>query len=103
MSMKSRRHELHDKLKTVCNTVYFQPPRSESMKYPCIRYELAGIPTARADNKVYLNWKRYTVTYITENPDDEVVAQLLELLPHVSFDRQYKSGNLYHNVFEIYY
>lgn len=101
--MSRPRTELHEKLKEVCPNVYFQAPREDRMVYPCIKYELSRPYIRHANNKIYKSDKRYQVTYITKNPDDPVIEELLYFLPHTQWDRQYKSDNLYHNVYEIYF
>ena len=58
--MRSRL-ELHDILVEILGSrcVYFQPPEKVKMNYPCIVYELSKIKSTMADNKRYLNTKRY--------------------------------------------
>lgn len=82
--------------------VYNQPPTKLKMKYPCIVYELSDIITKFADNYPYKTDKKYSVTYITTEPDDPIVDKLA-LLPKCEFDRQFVSDNLYHFVFTIFY
>lgn len=82
--------------------VYFQPPESFKRNYPCIIYGLDNIRTNAANNKPYLRFKRYTVTYIDEDPDSEIPDKLLEL-DYCSFDRRFVSDNLNHDVFDLYF
>ena len=82
--------------------VYFQPPESVKLNYPCIVYERSGIRADLADNKAYLKYKRYTVTYIDEDPDSDVPDRLLGL-SYCSFDRHFISENLNHDVFTLYF
>lgn len=82
--------------------VYFQPPESKKFKYPCIVYERSGIRTDSANNKRYLKHKRYTVTYIDEDPDSEIPDRILEQ-NHCSFDRHFTADNLNHDVFTLYF
>ena len=82
--------------------VYFQPPESLKIQYPAITYELSGVQTTVANNSVYREKKRYTVTFITDDPDSEKVDEFIRL-PYCSFDRSYTSDNLNHYVFTIYY
>lgn len=82
--------------------VYFQPPESIKLKYPCIVYERSDIRTVKADNLKYTVQKRYTVTYISEDPDSDVPDKLIQL-PYCSFDRHFISGNMNHDVFDLYY
>lgn len=82
--------------------VYFQPPESLKLNYPCIVYERNNIRIDTANNKPYLKYKRYTVTYIDEDPDSEIPDKLLELA-YCSFDRHFVSDNLNHDVFVLYF
>jgi len=102
--MMSRRYELNDIFKDLLgnNNVYFQPPESIKLSYPCIIYQLSDIDTRRADDLLYLKKPRYTVTLIDKNPDTEFVDQILEL-PYCSFDRMFASDNLNHFVFTLYF
>ena len=82
--------------------VYFQPPESVKLKYPCVIYEKADIETVKANNNDYLLNERYTVTYITDDPDSELTYEFLKL-PYCSYDRRYVTNNLNHEVFTIYH
>lgn len=99
--MARPRHDLDVALKAICPNVYFQPP--SKMSYPCILYTLEGKPAVHADNKRYISMNQYNLKYITRNPDDTVVDTILESFENISFDRPYKSDNLYHNVYTLYY
>lgn len=82
--------------------VYFQPPESFKLKYPCIVYERSDIRTNSANNKVYLKHKRYTVTYMDEDPDSEIPDKL-QKLKYCDFDRHFTLNNLNHDVFTLYF
>ena len=83
--------------------VYFQPPASQKMEYPCIRYEKTNYSTDYADDLIYRKNTHYTVTLIGFDPDnDDLIDRLLQL-QYWSFDRRYIADNLYHDVFDLYY
>lgn len=82
--------------------VYFQPPESVKLNYPCIVYERSDIRTKSANNKLYLKHKQYMVTYIDEDPDSEIPDKLLEL-EYCSFVRHFTADNLNHDVFALYF
>ena len=84
------------------NKVYFQPPSSIKLTYPCIIYRLDGISTNYADSVKYKNKKRYTVTVIDQDPDSIIPSSILSL-DYCSFDRSYVSDNLNHYFFTLYY
>ena len=99
-----KRSALHD---TFCKILgsrnaYFQPPSSVRMNYPAIVYKLEDVPTTYADDGVYLANRKYLVTLIDSDPDSKFVDKLLRL-PYSQFVRSYKSDNLNHFIFNIYY
>jgi hypothetical protein len=89
-------------LKTYCDNVYYQPPESTKLKYPCIIYSRENIDTQKADNKSYLVDCAYSMRYITKDPDDDVPFALV-LLPFCRHSRHYVADNLHHDSFTIYY
>jgi hypothetical protein len=82
--------------------VYFQPPENVKMQYPCIVYELSSERYSYADNIKYRQLKRYSITVIDRDPDTEIPDKLREL-KYCSFERYFRSENLNHFVFEIYF
>lgn len=98
------RLELQTKLEELLGSrnVYYQPPESIKMTYPAIVYSKAKIDTRVANNKKYNTIARYDITVIDRLPDNPVIMKLLEL-PYCSYDRQYKSDNLNHDVLTLYY
>lgn len=99
---KNRREELRDILLGICENVYYCPPSSHKMKYPCIIYERRYTKAGFADNKPYTLDTSYVVTVIDKDPDSNIVPQL-EKLEKCTFDRHFVIDNLYHDVFTIYY
>jgi hypothetical protein len=84
------------------NNVYFQPPPTVSMQYPCIVYNRDSIDTKFADNKPYQNRKRYQVTVIDSNPDSDIHDKVAEL-PLCSYERFFTADNLNHDVFNLFF
>lgn len=82
--------------------VYFQPPESVKLKYPAIVYALDDFDSRHANDSVYILRRRYSVTLITEDPDSSTIGELA-CLEMCRFIRPYKSDNLNHYVFELYY
>ena len=85
------------------NDVYFQPPASIRLKYPCIIYNLTNIEARRADNVAYNLDNGYEITYITKDPDDGFKEKLIKAFPKCRFNRFFTSDNLNHYVFILYY
>ena len=81
---------------------YFQAPGTENMIYPCIIYSRNSIDTESANNTPYKMDIRYSVTVISNEPGDGI-SLAVALLPKCNFDRPYKSDNLYHDVFTLYF
>lgn len=89
------RLELHDKLLTITEHVYFQPPETFKMTYPCIVYTLNHDNALYADNGVYHRGKAYTVTIMDRDPDSELPDRLGDLFG-VELERHYTVDNLHH-------
>lgn len=104
--MAKLRTELHEKLCEVLGSrnCYYSPPASLFMKYPCIRYNCDGDATKYADNREYTNMRRYTLLFITSDPDGwDMIDRLKEKFTHCRFDRYYTADNLSHFVLTVYY
>lgn len=82
--------------------VYFQPPESMQLKYPAIVYSRKKIDNKHAGNTVYQQLFSYELTVIDKDPDSEIVRKV-SMLPTCKHDRHFKSDNLNHDVFTIYY
>lgn len=82
--------------------VYYQPPETIKIKYPAIIYTLDSIRRTNADSILYNHNCRYSLTYISKNPDDDKILDILSL-PNSSLDRRYTADGLYHTAFTIFY
>lgn len=82
--------------------VYFQPPPSKKMSYPCIIYERARLNTDYADNAPYKIDKVYYVTCVYTNPDYDLPLKLAQL-PMCAHQRNYKQDNKYYDQFRLVY
>lgn len=102
MTIKKRREDLQDILESICPHVYFQPPESLKMIFPCIVYARNSIKATRADNSAYLLDTAYSMRYISKSVDDETVERLA-LLPKCRHTGHYAKDNLHHDSYEIYY
>mgnify|MGYP001561241877 CR=1 FL=1 len=98
------RMALHAFLKTLLGSdnVYFQPPPTVKMVYPCIRYERDFIDSRFADDLPYSLTKRYSVTVIDSDPDS-LIPDKLAAVPMCSFDRHYTADNLNHDVYKLFF
>lgn len=100
---EERRLELQRLLETMgAKKVYFQPPGSHKLVYPCIIYERARADTRFADNVPYTITRAYSLVVIDSNPDSKIVTAVMSL-PKCSHERHFVSDNLHHDAFVIYY
>lgn len=95
---------LHEELVNILGSrnVYFQPPESIKLVYPCIVYNRKDITNNFANNDVYGQNIAYQVTVIDNDPDSEIVKRISKF-PKTKFSNHFTSDNLNHDVFTIYY
>ena len=93
---------LSEVLHNICDNVYFQPPESVRLKYPCIIYKRRTGDTIYADNLPYRFEQCYNVTVVDANPDSEIPLEIAKL-PMCKMDRCYTADNLNHSTFILYY
>lgn len=95
---------LHEELVSILGSryVYFQPPESIKLTYPCIVYERYDIVNTFADDDVYLDPRQYRITVIDKNPDSEIVNRMAKFR-NAKFVKHMVSDNLNHDIFNIYY
>lgn len=103
------RLDLHAKLVGILGSqnVYYQPPTSLVLKYPCIIYARGDHWNIKASNKIYRGKWRYQLTVIdkapgNDDPEQDTCTKLLGL-DYVSYDRRFVSDNLYHDILNIYF
>lgn len=98
-----KRLKLHQMLVDILGNenVYFQPPESVKLKYPCILYFRKQASESPADNMKYQFWLQYDLILVDKNPDDGLMQKLAVGLPYCRYDRHYVSDNLHHDVFQI--
>lgn len=104
------RLDLHNEFIDVLGTkdekesrVYYNPPKSVIMKYPCIRYNKVPPDIKRANNSIYNSTNGYEATVIDPDPDSVIAETILHRFQHCSIERMYTADNLNHTVFKIYY
>jgi len=84
------------------SNVYYQPPATTKMKYPCIVYNRKGVDVKRSNNKLYNAVTQYEVTVIDQHPDSTIHEAILAL-PMCKYDRHFVADNLNHDVMSLYY
>jgi hypothetical protein len=103
--MGNRRVQLQTLLEEILGSrnVYFQPPETVKMNYPCIVYSRGYIErTLYADDIPYQHKVRYDVLVIDKNPDSEILDKIASL-PMCIFQRSYTKDNLNHDLYNLYY
>lgn len=101
-STMKRTQSLQVLLESITPNVYYEPPTSIQMKYPCIVYQRGSNSVQYGNNLPYRIDTRYILTVIDEDPDSEIIKEI-ERLPMCSFDRHFTSDNLNHDVFTLFY
>jgi hypothetical protein len=84
------------------NNVYFQPPPTIQMEYPCIVYHRDYELNNYADDIPYKQRKRYMVTVIDRDPDSGIPDKVAAL-PLCVFDRFYTADSLNHDVYKLFF
>lgn len=97
------RLELHAELVAALGSshVYYQPPPTVKMVYPCIVYQRDNEDRTYADNHGYLMYDRYQVTVIDRNPDSVLWKRVLDL-PMARFSSRHIIDGLNHDVLSVY-
>lgn len=83
--------------------MYFSPPETEQMKYPCIVYFRSNEMNIKADNLSYLKYSSWDLTVIDWDPDSELPEKLLDHFEFIRSDREYRADNLNHFSFHLFY
>lgn len=100
----AQRLELQALLRDIlgAENVYFQPPETIVMQYPCIVYRRDSASTIHADDRPYNQRYRYQVMVIDQNPDSDIPDKVAAL-PMCRYDRFYTVNNLNHDVFKLFF
>lgn len=83
--------------------LYFDPPRSIQMKFPCVVYDMENPVIQYADDRPYQFSYRWNITIIDRDgtKGEYYLRKMLEL-PYCSFDRKFVTDNLYHFIFTLH-
>ena len=100
-----RRLKLHEELQVILKNgkVYFQPPASVKMSYPCIRYKKDTPYVNYAGDNFYNSIERYEITVIDPDPDSNIANEIRSHFKTCAIARTYTSDNLNHTVLTLYY
>ena len=105
MSQTDKREQLQVALTQVLGStnVYFQPPETMKLKYPCIIYYKTSYPLRFANNKVYKAKQCYTLTVVDKDPDSEIAYNIVDNFQYCKIDSYYRSENLNHTKLTLFY
>lgn len=83
--------------------VYYQPPSSLSIVYPCMIYKDAPSHINRASDGLYRYVRCYELSYISKSPNMEISKEILSRFNYSKMNSSYVSDGLIHSIFTIYY
>lgn len=83
------------------DNVYFQPPETMKLSYPCIVFSETRPKVVFANNELYRDMKAFRVIYMDSLPTSDVPDKI-KRIRYSSLEQIYKSGNLNHYAFTIY-
>ena len=102
--MPKPRREVHKRLQELTGygkRVYYNPPETLKMQYPCIVYNLANLAARHADNMPYKRHDAYSVTHMYLKTEEEAVSRKLAEQQGFLDDRSFVIDNLHHDVFTL--
>lgn len=100
-----RRLELQARLEEILGSrqVYFQPPASVQLVYPCVVYKIGNGDAKHANNMLYNYTYSYDITFIYKRPNLEIIEQMQREFQMCRLSSTYCSDNLNHYVFNLYF
>lgn len=81
--------------------VYFRPPNTNILSYPCIVYDRSNYPTVYGNDVPYVVGEQFEVTFISNEPGLDRGVDILNL-PNSSHSTTFRQDNLVHEVFVVY-
>lgn len=96
------RLELHELLIAITPRVYFQPPPTIQLQYPCIIYRRDDTKIDYADDVKYKHHIRYQVTVVAKDPDS-TIGPAVEQFDYCEFTRFYTADTLNHDVYNLFF
>lgn len=83
--------------------VYYQPPESFKMVYPCIVINLSSADHKWSGDGLYFYENRYELIYMTKDSESTLREDIVRHFRMCQFDRHYVVDNLYHDIFTIFW
>lgn len=98
VDMRGRMHTL---FKRITKNVYYQPPSSIRLEYPCIVYQPVSVETQSANDIGYLNTTSYQITVIDRDPESLIPYEILNSFSKGRLEQMYTTDNLHHTTINI--
>lgn len=103
MDLPQKTDLIQSKLRSLgIDNVYFEPPQTVKMAYPCAVFHRGTISSRSANNRVYKIDDSYELKYITREPDSEMVHKILRAFQMIRHIRHYTADGLHHDQFKLY-
>lgn len=80
--------------------IYFQPPPNIMMVYPCSIVHIVDMYKIHADNNLYANDIKLEVVYMTEDPNDPMIENIIS--SKNEFQSMMTVDGLYHVITYLY-
>ena len=99
----SKRYDLQRELEKYADNVYFQPPSSIKMTYPCVVYNKISKFREYGNDQAYIKIQGYSVTVMDRDPDSLIADDLEDHFTHCAITQYFTNDNIHHTVLELYY
>lgn len=97
------RLDLHNELLSFLPNVYFQPPETIQMIYPCIVYSKVEKYEMFSNDKLYTSIQGYHIIVIEHDPDSTVADEINKYFYNCTIEQYYTVNNLNHTTLTLYY
>ena len=97
-TLESKRMNLHTVLTGLMDEkqVHYQPDENIKLNYPCMLYMFDKVIPTYANNSLYFQTYRFTITLISNDPTDSLFDTLNNLFV---YENQFIADDLTHSVF----
>ena len=100
----SFRNELVKHLpKDAKKNIYFDPPETTKLSYPCIIYHEQPPSVKGANNSHYVTHTAYRVTVIDKDPERQIAKEIDQTFKHSRIITYFTTQGLRHSVIEIFW
>jgi len=82
--------------------VYFNPPETVQLTYPCIVYNRDYIYNHHADNKIHLQENRYVVNVLDKKVDGDIF-KIISKLPRCRYKNHSFKNGISQDSFTLYF